>query len=96
MEKRFNKIYILKFLIILKAIAGIIGGSLSTWNQPFEVMRIEAQSSAAKGNAPKSFVNTFHHIVKESGYIGLFQGIGNFDLLLLIYFFCKNINIRYL
>ena len=55
--------------------SGVIGGILSTWNQPFEVMRIEAQSNAAKGLPARSFANTFRHIVKESGYIGLFQGI---------------------
>eukprot|EP01037_Dinobryon_pediforme_P037668 gene37668-45277_t len=38
-------------------------------------MRIEAQSNAAKGLPARSFANTFRHIVKESGYIGLFQGI---------------------
>ena len=58
-----------------QALSGTIGGVLSTWNQPFEVMRIEAQSNAAKGLPPKSFVQTFKHIVKESGYVGLFQGI---------------------
>jgi hypothetical protein len=58
-----------------EAISGIIGGALSTWNQPFEVMRIEAQASAAKGLPPRSFVQTFFHIVKENGYVGLFQGL---------------------
>lgn len=58
-----------------EVISGIIGGALSTWNQPFEVMRIEAQANAAKGLPPRSFVQTYHHIVKESGFAGLFQGI---------------------
>jgi hypothetical protein len=58
-----------------EVLSGIIGGSLSTWNQPFEVMRIEAQANAAKGLPPRSFVQTYQHIVKESGFIGLFQGI---------------------
>ncbi len=58
-----------------EAVAGIIGGSLSTWNQPFEVIRIEAQANASKGLPPRSFVQTYQHIVKESGFIGLFQGI---------------------
>jgi hypothetical protein len=26
-----------------EAIAGVVGGALSTWNQPFEVMRIEVR-----------------------------------------------------
>lgn len=64
-----------KLSVAEEAISGIIGGALSTWNQPFEVMRIEAQANAAKGLPPRSFVQTYHHIVKESGYLGLFQGV---------------------
>lgn len=56
-------------------LAGVLGGALSTWNQPFEVMRIEAQANAAKGLPARSFVDTYKHIVKESGFLGLFQGI---------------------
>ncbi len=54
--------------------SGVIGGTLSTWNQPFEVLRIEAQAAASKGLPPRNIVQTFKHVVKESGYIGLFQG----------------------
>lgn len=61
--------------VLEEALAGTIGGTLSTWNQPFEVMRIEAQSAAAKGLPARGFVDTFRHIVKESGIKGLFQGI---------------------
>eukprot|EP01039_Chlorochromonas_danica_P006432 gene6432-7094_t len=64
-----------KLSVAEEAISGIIGGALSTWNQPFEVMRIEAQANAAKGLPPRSFFQTYHHIVKESGYLGLFQGV---------------------
>lgn len=58
-----------------EAVAGVVGGTLSTWNQPFEVMRIEAQSNATKGLPARGFLDTFKHIVKENGYRGLFQGI---------------------
>jgi len=58
-----------------EAFAGLIGGALSTWNQPFEVMRIEAQRAAAQGLPPKSIVETTTLIVKENGFLGLFQGI---------------------
>ena len=58
-----------------EATAGIIGGALSTWNQPFEVLRIEAQAAAAKGLPPRNIVVTARDIVKESGIGGLFQGI---------------------
>ena len=48
---------------------------LSTWNQPFEVLRIEAQANAAKGLPPMNMVKTASLIIKESGPLGLFQGI---------------------
>ena len=37
-----------KLTVSEEILAGIVGGTLSTWNQPFEVMRIQAQ---AEGNA---------------------------------------------
>lgn len=58
-----------------ESIAGLIGGALSTWNQPFEVMRIEAQASAAKGLPPKNIIETTKLIVRENGVAGLFQGV---------------------
>lgn len=58
-----------------EAMSGIIGGTLSTWNQPFEVMRIEAQSRATQNLPPRGFAETFKVIVKESGFKGLFVGI---------------------
>lgn len=64
-----------KLSIAEEATAGIIGGALSTWNQPFEVMRIEAQSNTTKGNAPVGIVQTAKNIVQSSGYGGLFAGI---------------------
>ena len=58
-----------------EAVSGIIGGGLSTWNQPFEVLRIEAQAAAAKGLPSRNIVETAKYIVKEAGVLGLFQGI---------------------
>lgn len=48
---------------------------LSTWNQPFEVLRIEAQAAAARGQASKTLLETCNLIIKENGVAGLFQGI---------------------
>ena len=45
------------------------------WNQPFEVMRIEAQANAAKGLPPRSLAQTCTLIVRENGVLGFFQGI---------------------
>lgn len=64
-----------KLSVAEEALSGIVGGALSTWNQPFEVIRIEAQANAAKGLPPRSFMQTMSVIVKENGVRGLFQGI---------------------
>lgn len=74
-RENINKVKAVKLTLAEEAISGIIGGSLSTWNQPFEVMRIEAQANAAKGLPPRSMWKTGQAIVKESGVKGLFQGI---------------------
>ena len=55
--------------------AGTIGGILSAWNQPFEVMRIDAQSRAARGLPGRNIFQTAGAIVAENGIPGLFQGI---------------------
>ena len=59
-----------------EAISGTIGGALSVWNQPFEVLRIEAQSAAARGLAKKNIVETARQIFAESGFLGFYQGSG--------------------
>eukprot|EP01035_Chromulina_nebulosa_P020319 gene20319-26376_t len=64
-----------KLSILEEAVSGIIGGALSTWNQPFEVLRIEAQVAATRGLPSKNIFQTYKHIVTESGHLGLFQGI---------------------
>jgi hypothetical protein len=64
-----------KLSVYEEALSGTIGGLLSTWNQPFEVMRIEAQVQATKGLPPSSFAGTFSLIVREQGWRGLFKGI---------------------
>lgn len=64
-----------KLTIFEESLAAVCGGSLSTWNQPFEVIRIEAQASAAKGLPPKGMFQTAKHIMQESGLQGLFRGI---------------------
>ena len=58
-----------------ETLAGTIGGILSTWNQPFEVMRIDAQARAARGLPGRNIFETSSLIVKENGIGGLFRGI---------------------
>lgn len=54
---------------------GCIGGALSTWNQPFEVTRIQMQAAANAGEAKVGMVKTMSNVVKEFGPVGLFKGI---------------------
>ena len=54
---------------------GIVGGTLASWNHPFEVARIEAQSRGNAGIPTGNMVSVMRDIVKESGVGGLFRGI---------------------
>jgi len=69
-------------------IAGCVGGTLSAWNTPFEVARIESQSgimvAMGKDNSGggddgrqkgKSLVGTMCSIVEERGVGGLYVGL---------------------
>ncbi|KAL3456171.1 mitochondrial carrier domain-containing protein [Aspergillus heterothallicus] len=60
-----------------KILASAIGGALSCWNQPFEVLRVEMQSMKNDPTRPEkpTIVSTFKHIVKTSGIKGLFRGV---------------------
>jgi hypothetical protein len=56
-----------KLSVMEETVSGIIGGALSTWNQPFEVMRIDAQARAAKNLPSRGAIETLKVIVKENG-----------------------------
>jgi len=64
-------------------IAGCVGGTLSAWNTPFEVARIESQSGVMtkktsgndEGNKGKSLVATMSGIVEERGVGALYVGL---------------------
>ncbi|CAG7939964.1 unnamed protein product [Penicillium olsonii] len=60
-----------------KILASTIGGALSCWNQPFEVLRVEMQSMKNDPGRPVSptMLSTFKHIVGTSGFKGLFRGV---------------------
>lgn len=58
-----------------EALSGCVGGALATWNQPFEVARIQMQAAASAGEQKRSMMQTFSLIVKEQGPQGLFAGI---------------------
>merc|ERR1719321_779613 len=58
-----------------EAMAGVMGGTISTWNQPFEVARIQMQAAAVEGKPALSMPTVMMNCVKENGVGGLFQGI---------------------
>ncbi|QPG73069.1 Mitochondrial DNA replication protein yhm2 [Brettanomyces nanus] len=60
-----------------KILASVIGGGLSAWNQPIEVVRVEMQSRSPNPNKPKglSVLGTLKYVYKEAGMKGLFRGV---------------------
>ncbi|CCD27271.1 Yhm2p NDAI_0K00800 [Naumovozyma dairenensis CBS 421] len=57
--------------------ATAIGGGLSAWNQPIEVIRVEMQSKKEDPNRPKNLTvsKTFKYILQTNGIKGLYRGI---------------------
>jgi hypothetical protein len=60
-----------------KILASALGGGLSAWNQPIEVIRVEMQSKKEDPNRPKKMTvgNTFNYIYKNNGIKGLYRGV---------------------
>ncbi|EPE08771.1 mitochondrial dna replication protein [Ophiostoma piceae UAMH 11346] len=60
-----------------KILASGLGGGLSAWNQPIEVIRVEMQSKKEDPNRPKKMTvgNTFNYIYKQNGIKGLYRGV---------------------
>lgn len=58
-------------------LASGLGGGLSAWNQPIEVVRVEMQSMKADPNRPKnlSMLSAFSHIYQQNGIAGLYRGV---------------------
>ncbi|KAL6922515.1 hypothetical protein FSST1_006541 [Fusarium sambucinum] len=65
-----------KLSIWEKMAASTVGGALSCWNQPFEVLRVEMQSRASGQNTSNpSMVSAAKRILATSGPLGLFRGV---------------------
>ncbi|KAJ9644395.1 mitochondrial DNA replication protein YHM2 [Exophiala oligosperma] len=60
-----------------KIIASSLGGGLSAWNQPIEVIRVEMQSKTNDPNRPKNLTvgKTFKYIYESNGVKGLYRGV---------------------
>ena len=60
-----------------KILASGLGGGLSAWNQPIEVVRVEMQSKAEDPNRPKNLTvgKTLKYIYSKNGLRGLYRGV---------------------
>lgn len=60
-----------------KILAAALGGGLSAWNQPIEVIRVEMQSKKDDPNRPKKMTvsNTAKYIYQTNGLKGLYRGV---------------------
>lgn len=60
-----------------RVLSSMVGGALSCWNQPIEVIRIEMQSQvSAPGRPDKMTIATAAKwIYKNSGTMGFFKGV---------------------
>lgn len=57
--------------------ASIVGGALSCWNQPIEVIRVEMQSQIKSPSRPEkiTMLAASKEIYKSAGWKGFFRGI---------------------
>ncbi|MCJ1357318.1 MAG: Mitochondrial DNA replication protein yhm2 [Icmadophila ericetorum] len=60
-----------------KILASGVGGGLSAWNQPIEVIRVEMQSKTEDPNRPKNLTvgKTLKYIYSNNGLKGLYRGV---------------------
>jgi len=60
-----------------KILASALGGGLSCWNQPIEVIRVELQSQVPQPGRPKNLgiFGAAKWIVSKSGVKGLYRGV---------------------
>ncbi|KAK9711855.1 hypothetical protein K7432_007528 [Basidiobolus ranarum] len=57
--------------------SSVIGGALSCWNQPIEVIRVEMQSQAKAVDRPEklNIFNTGKYIYERNGFKGFYRGV---------------------
>lgn len=60
-----------------KILASAIGGGLSCWNQPIEVIRVEMQSQIKTVGRPEKMTIALASkwIYKNNGFIGFYRGV---------------------
>ncbi|ANQ11035.1 Uncharacterized protein PCOAH_00054600 [Plasmodium coatneyi] len=55
-------------------LCGVLGGALSVWNNPFDVIRVYMQNSANK-NIKLTFFQSFVNLYREGGILYLYKGV---------------------
>lgn len=60
-----------------KILASALGGGLTAWNQPIEVVRVEMQSKTVDPNRPAKMTvgSAFKYIYSQNGIRGLYRGV---------------------
>ncbi|KAF2865570.1 mitochondrial DNA replication protein YHM2 [Massariosphaeria phaeospora] len=66
-----------KLGVMEKILASAVGGGLSAWNQPIEVIRVEMQSKTVDPNRPKNLTvsKAARYIYSHNGMKGLYRGV---------------------
>ncbi|KAH0612224.1 uncharacterized protein H6S33_010276 [Morchella sextelata] len=66
-----------KLAVWEKILASVVGGGLSAWNQPIEVIRVEMQSKKEDPNRPKNLTvsKAAKYIYQQNGLKGLYRGV---------------------
>lgn len=66
-----------KLTALEKIMASGLGGGLSAWNQPIEVIRVEMQSKTVDPNRPAKMTvgSTARYIYSQNGIKGLYRGV---------------------
>ncbi|KAF2119168.1 mitochondrial carrier domain-containing protein [Lophiotrema nucula] len=66
-----------KLGVVEKITASALGGGLSAWNQPIEVIRVEMQSKTEDPNRPKKLTvaSAAKYIYSQNGIKGLYRGV---------------------
>ena len=66
-----------KLTVVEKITASTLGGGLSAWNQPIEVIRVEMQSKKEDPNRPKKMTvaTAAKYIYSNNGLKGLYRGV---------------------
>lgn len=66
-----------KLSVMEKVTASALGGGLSAWNQPIEVIRVEMQSKKEDPNRPKNLTvgKAAKYIYSQNGMKGLYRGV---------------------